>query len=63
MKCVTVMYDAIVTATDASVLLRIGDAEEWIPFRYIEDVDDRDDLDDSGEIEVAEWIAIDRGLV
>jgi len=63
MRYVDIDYDAVVHSTDEAVLLDIGGEKVWLPLSTIRDVDSADELDPEGDaIEIAEWIAIDKGL-
>jgi len=56
---VQVEFDEITAATDMAIQL---DHKTWLPRSQIVDGYDLD-VGDSGSIEVAEWLAVDKGLV
>ena len=51
-----VFYDKIVHVTDAAALLKIDDAEVWIPKSRIYEAID-------GMITMAEWLAVEKDLL
>jgi len=54
----------ICVITENAVMIFDGDEEHWIPKQYIEDVEDLEVCRGKAvEVEMAEWIAIKKGLV
>ncbi len=53
---------SVIQETDAAWLLNIDDDEHWIPKSQIKNNDELA-VDTKVEVEMTEWIAIERGLV
>ena len=49
-------HDGIVKETEKAVLIDFGDEQEWIPRSQMEALE-------ANTVEVAEWLAIEKGLV
>ena len=54
--------DLILKRTDKALLLRVGDAEHWIPLSQIADADDFEEGDENCTVSITDWIANERGL-
>jgi len=53
----------IIAETALALLCRIGENEEWIPKSQIGEDSGVGAVGDVGTLQVAEWLAIERGLV
>lgn len=57
-ESVIIYYDDICNETDLAYCIDTGDDSIWIPKEYVLSIDDI-----AGEIEIPEWIALDKGLI
>ena len=62
MKYVDFSYDAVIRETESAVLLFDGTEEYWVPKSVIND-GFQIEYETEDEIEVAEWFAIQEGLI
>lgn len=62
-ETVYITVDEVRRETDKAILCVIDDEKVWIPKSQIGEDSAVTELGDSGELEIPEWLAIEKGLV
>ena len=60
MDYVTIDVDEVIRETDDAILVDLEGGKYWLPKSQLEDWPDKGE---KGEVEISEWMAIEKGLI